>query len=324
MQVALNRPDVPAGGKLCNVVRCVLALAVLLAIAPGGASAQFQSEDIFRETSQAPSGEISAVTRARHDLKLSFPVAAVVQEVMCKPGDAVKAGDVLIELEDKEGAALIELYAMRAESDLQIDASVMQKKQAEVERDAMLEIKRQDAATEIEVDRAVLNAEIKAIELDLAKMQKDEAALQLAQAVARHERYVMRAPADGRVEEIVVEKGEAVESLKPVLRLVVADPLRVDAAVPIAKTLDMKVGDTVWVTPKLAGHDKPIAGTIIYMAAVADASSNTRNIRVELPNKGGLPAGLHVQVSFEKPAPLAKAEADEAMDAPSVSQEASR
>lgn len=312
MPVALNRPDVTAVSLFRRAATLTLAICALLAALPATAAAQFESEDIFRQSSQNDTGEISAVTRARYDLKLSFPVAAIVQDVNVKAGDMVEEGDVLIALEDKEGAALIRLYEMRAESDLQVTAAKLQKKQAEVERDAMLQIQKEDAATEIEVDRAVLNAEIKAIELDLASMQNEEAKLQLEQAVARHERYLMRAPTSGRVEEIVVEKGEAVESLKPVLRLVVADPLRVDAAVPTDKTLNMKTGDTVWAMPRLAGHDKPIAGKIIYMAAVADASSNTRLVRVELPNDENLPAGLHVQISFEKPESLAKADSQEA------------
>jgi len=39
-------------------------------------------------------------------------------------------------------------------------------------------------------------------------------------------------------------------------------------------------------------------GTIIFVAAVADAASGTLRVRVEVPNKTRRPAGEHVVVSF--------------------------
>ena len=48
----------------------------------------------------------------------------------------------------------------------------------------------------------------------------------------------------------------------------------------------------------LPGRDTAILGRVIHIAAVADAASDTRLVRVEIPNKIGLPAGCQVTVSF--------------------------
>ena len=48
------------------------------------------------------------------------------------------------------------------------------------------------------------------------------------------------------------------------------------------------------------------AGKVIYIAAVADAASNTRTVRVEVPNKALRPAGEHVKVRFKSPPRVAR------------------
>ena len=133
----------------------------------------------------------------------------------------------------------------------------------------------------------------------MALQQAEEAVLQLNQARARHEQYILRAPTDGIVEIVTVEEGELVETLNPVLQLVVIDPLWIDAAVPTDQTLDLKISDAVQVRIDLPGHNEPVMGKIIHMAEVADAASNTRLVRVEMPNPKLLPAGIQVTLDFD-------------------------
>src|SRR5690606_18617156 len=123
----------------------------------------------------------------------------------------------------------------------------------------------------------------------------------------RHEKYTIRAPQAGVMEEIIVDAGETVEALKPVMRMVVIDPLRIDAPVRTRETLELKVGDPAWVRSPLRKANDFIRGEIVHLASVADAASNTRLVRIEIPNDVGVPAGIHVQVSFKAPGELAQA-----------------
>ncbi len=246
--------------------------------------------------------EIDAVTTARFDLKLGFTVGGKIDKVNVRAGDRVKAGQVLLELEDNEGKSLVELYTTRAKSDVEVRAAAEQLALAKVEEKSLKQAFDRNAANPIELERAQVKVRVQQLELELAERQKVETVQQLQQAVARHEQYQLKAPTDGVVDLVNVEVGEMVEQLKPVLKLVVKDPLWVDAAVPVGQTLSLKVGGDAWVKSNLPGHQKPIKGKILHMAEVADAASDTRLVRVEIVNEQGLPAGGHVTVLFTEPA----------------------
>ena len=246
--------------------------------------------------------EIDAVTTARFDLKLGFTVGGKIDKVNVRAGDRVKAGQVLLELEDNEGKSLVELYTTRAKSDVEVRAAAEQLALAKVEEKSLKQAFDRNAANPIELERAQVKVRVQQLELELAERQKVETVQQLQQAVSRHEQYQLKAPTDGVVDLVNVEVGEMVEQLKPVLKLVVKDPLWVDAAVPVGQTLSLKVGGAAWVKSNLPGHQKPIKGKILHMAEVADAASDTRLVRVEIINEQGLPAGGHVTVLFTEPA----------------------
>lgn len=252
-------------------------------------------------------GEFDAVTRARYDLRLGFTVGGQVSKVHVKPGDVVKADDPLVELEDKEGLAQIAIWKFRSESEVAIDANKAQLELAALEEKRISEIVKKGAAHPIELTRAAIQTRVAKLNVEQARMEQQEAERQLEIYEARHERYILRAKLDGTIDQVTVEAGEMVEDLKPILRLVVRDKLRVDVAVPVADTLGVKVGDSAWVTAKIPGYDKPIKGKILHKALVADSASDTLIIQVELDNKLGLPAGVQVSVSFKPPGPVAAA-----------------
>lgn len=245
--------------------------------------------------------QVDAMTKARHDLSLGFTVSGKVQQIAVKPGDRIGKDQLLIELEDTEGKSLVKLYEIRAISDLAARSAEAALRLAQVENKAINKAYENDAAMWIEVERSLIRVEQAELEVKMALQQGEEAVLQLNQARARHEQYILRAPTDGIVDFIAVEEGELVETLSPMLRLVVIDPLWIDAAVPTDQTLDLKTGDAVQVRIDLPGHNEPIVGKIIHLAEVADAASNTRLVRVEVPNPKLLPAGAQATLHFDAP-----------------------
>lgn len=243
--------------------------------------------------------QVDAMTKARHDLSLGFTVSGKVAQIAVKPGDRIDKGQLLIELKDTEGKSLVKLYEVRAASDLAARSAEATLRLAQVEYKANHELFENGAASPIEVERSEIRVEQAELELKMTLQQGEEAILQLNQARSRHEQYILRAPTDGIVDFIAVEEGELVETLSPILRLVVIDPLWIDAAVPTDQTLDLKIGDTVQVRIDLPGHSEPVVGKIIHMAEVADAASNTRLVRVEVPNPKLLPAGAQATLDFD-------------------------
>lgn len=252
------------------------------------------------------SAQVEAIAAPRHDLKLGFTVAGRVAQTLVEPGDRVEQGQALVRLDDRETQAQIDLYALRAQSDLDELAAEAEWQLAQNEEARVRDAFEKDAAGAFEVERAALQTKRKETELAIARQRRSEARAILRQATARHEEYTLLAPISGVIEQTLVSPGEMVEASRPVMRLVVTDPLRLDAPVPTRQTIALLVGGPAWVTLSLPEQPGAIMGRIVHIAQVADGASDTRIVRVEIPNPAGLPAGCHARIEFEQPAPRAE------------------
>ncbi|GAG34345.1 unnamed protein product, partial [marine sediment metagenome] len=123
------------------------------------------------------------------------------------------------------------------------------------------------------------------------------------------DRMTLKSPIAGRIEQLYVQRGESVDALQKVARVVRIDPLWVDVPVPLAEARDIRPKHAAKVTFDSGGGAVTVTGKVIHVAAVADAASGTRTVRVEVPNdsRPGRPAGEQVKVSF--PGAVAKATA---------------
>lgn len=281
------KPNQAAKAMTSSLARCVAWMCLLL-------------------TCSAAMAQVDAITVASYDLRIGFTVDGKVNKVPVKAGDRVKAGELLMSLVDLEGEAMVLQYTLKANSDLSIRSAKEQLRLAQIEAKAIQALFEKNAATPIELDRAVVKAAIAALEVENAQQQFQEAKLILTQARSRHDKYELRAPIDGFVDTLVGREGEGVESLKPVLRLVNTDVLYIDAAVPTGQTLALAPNDKAWIQFKILPDAAPAMGKILYLAQVADSASDTRIVRIEVPNPKGLPAGGAVTVHFTDPQAVAQ------------------
>lgn len=245
--------------------------------------------------------QVEAIALPRHDLRLGFTVAGRVTETLVQPGDHVAQGQALVRLDNRESQAQIDLYALRAESELDELAAEAEWRLAQNEEARVRDAFSKSAAGAFEVERAALQTQRKETELAIARQRRAEAQAMLRQARARNDEYTLLAPMAGVIEQTLVSPGEMVEASRPVLRLVVTDPLRLEAPVATGDTVPLRVGAPAWVTLSLPDQESAIRGQIVHIAQVADAASDTRVVRIEIPNPDGLPAGCHAFVTFTAP-----------------------
>jgi len=269
--------------RINKILRCSLLIFVLL-IAPVKAGS---------------GNEISAVTKPSADRTLSFVQAGRIARINFREGDSVKVGDVLVQQDDSvEQARLAQLEA-ESKDKTQILASEAKLAQSRVDlerREA-----KPKAVTPSELEYARLNLKIAELSLRLAVFQNEQAQRKYEEAKLQIERMALKSPIDGRIEYIEgideIETGESVNALDDVVRVVRIDPLWIDVAVPLDQIANLKYGHKALV--KFPGPDKMSAeGTVIYIAAVADAGSDTLRVRIQAQNKSSRPAGEHVTVSF--------------------------
>lgn len=243
------------------------------------------------------------VVRARHDLELSLTVSGLVREVLVDPGDPVEQGSPLVRLDDESARAQIELLRFRAQSELGIESARAKLDMAKVEEQIVRDLRADDAAGAMEVQKAELRTLLADLELRIAQQQREELAIQLARGERELARYELRAPIRGVVETVEVSEGESVEALDTVVRVVVTDPLRIEVFIPTEQTLTLERGDPAWIQLLIAQHDEANwrQGVIAHIAGVADSASGKRLVWVDLANPDKLPAGTGAMVAIENP-----------------------
>jgi RND family efflux transporter MFP subunit len=116
----------------------------------------------------------------------------------------------------------------------------------------------------------------------------------------------VRSPFAGVVVERYVNIGERVEE-RPLLRVAVIDPLRVELMVPTSQYGAVAAGDKVSIRPELPGAEAVLA-TVRHVDKVFDAASNSFRVRLTLPNPNNrLPAGLRCKADLPMAAGAAAA-----------------
>ena len=284
---------------------CLLPATVFLiaAAAPGVAGAGERTDGI------------EGISRPSQDATLSFVRPGWIAEVLVKPGEMVKKGQLLIQMDDRAERVQLEKLKAEAEDTTRVRAAKLKLDLAKVVLDKTEEARKGGAATELEVQEKRLEMQIAELSLELAQFQMVQAKREYEGAVAQLERMKLVSPIDGVVEQVVIEEGESAEANQNLIQIVKTNPLWINVPVPAEKVRSLKLATNGPVTVELPhGADEeppaPVTGRILHVGQVADAGSRSRIVRVELPNTAGRPAGEHVNVTFPEPARLARTDAE--------------
>jgi multidrug efflux pump subunit AcrA (membrane-fusion protein) len=260
---------------------------------------------------EKPAYQFKAIARASEDITVSSTMPVRVDKVFVEDGDTVKPGQPLVQLDDKAERVQMEQLKAQAEDKTHVEAAEAQLAQKKVDLKGIEEARAKNAATELELQHARLEVTISDLSLRLAKFEHSQNALKYKQAQVQVSRLLLSVPTSDKdkptdtfkVFKVFVERGESVDRLKEVIRIIKIDPLQIDVPVPenVVESLKLKVKQTADVIfPNAKGP--PSKGSIIYVADEIDAASGTQTVRVEIPNPSGRPAGKKVSVRFS-PAP---------------------
>jgi len=264
---------------------------------------------------------VEAITKPSQEVKLAFVRAGLLGKLMVKEGQIVKEGDVLVQQDDSAEQAQLEQLRAEAADMTRVKAAQAQLAQKKVDLTREQEAHAKGAAPDLEVEHADLDVKIAGFQLDVEQFQRKQDALKAKALECEIERMRIKSPINGRVEEIMIHQGESGDALAKVLRIVNIDPLWTDVPMPLAQArkfqeaLEQHREATVEVrfgAIPARGEAKPapaltVKGKVIFLAAVAEAGSNTRMVRVEVPNPTARPAGEHVEVIVPSDTPAATA-----------------
>ena len=244
---------------------------------------------------------VAAVFAADRAVTLRPGVDGRVIVVGAGEGARVKAGAMLVKLDDREQRARVALAAQGASSTAEQAAADVRGREAQARLGGTSNAAASGAATAWEVRQAKAAADAAAMEQRMARDRRavEGQRLQLERVVL--ENYVISAPFAGRVTRMGARVGMTVRKSDPVATIVDLGVLRGEAYVPVAHYARLKVGAAYSVA-----FSAPFTGVRRAVLAYIDPAIDAGMVRCvfKLDNAGEtLPSGLQARIIL---APLAR------------------
>ncbi len=230
---------------------------------------------------------------------LGSPVVGVVSSIAVDTGDEVLAGQALIKLHAEVERAGVEAAEARAGIEADIRASEANLELAKQRLARAQQLQEQGFVSSQATEQAQAETDVAQQKLEQARGQRQVSTRELSVVRAQLGQRIVKSPFDGVVTDRFVNPGERVED-KPLLRVAMLNPLRVELVMPANRYGTVNLNDRLSVLPDLPGAEAVVA-RVTHVDKVIDAASNTFRVRLNLPNPGHkLPAGARCKLS---PAP---------------------
>lgn len=230
------------------------------AIRGGGIPHQAVSTTVVENSAWQPKVEVIGSLQAAQATDLATEVSGLITQIHFKSGEHVKAGEILLKLNDAP------LKAQLA----QLQASAALAKQNLARDRAQLKIKA--------VSQAVVDG-------DMATLKGAEA--QVKQQEALIDQKTLRAPFSGKLGIRKVDLGEYLPAGTAVVSLQKLDPMYLDFTIPQTELSLIEVGKKIsFTTNAIAG--KTFEGKISAIEPQVNTSTRNITVRAEIANPDGL------------------------------------
>lgn len=217
---------------------------------------------------RAATEDVVGTVRPKLSAAIEAKVSGRISQLPVVPGQLVKAGERLIQLDAHEIQSRLDQAAaarQQAESDLKRATDLLQQK--------------------------ILSQS----EFDNAQAKFRQAAGAEAEAKTMLSYTDILAPFAGVITRKLADVGDLAQPGKPLLQMENPDTLRFEADVPEALIGNVKLGDQLAV--RIAGAGSEMAGSVSEMSPAADANSRTYLVKLDLPGAQGVRSGQFGRVA---------------------------
>jgi RND family efflux transporter MFP subunit len=252
----------------------------------------------------------------RRESLLATDRPGVIATVVPTEGDYVEEGDLLVSLRAEEAQALLEVAKQEASTNVnkRFAEAQLRVSQAELDKALIANRKYPDAVSQVELDRLEFTRDRAELQIEQAIHEEELADLRVHEAQARVEASEIRAPFSGFVTEVEKSVGEAVRQGDPLLRICRTDVVKVEGYVSVAQAGRLKRGMPVEVFLDSAEvyEPDPHRGTLHSVDVKVDPVNQLVRVWAEVPNPNNvLRAGLFARMYIELPEGAPPAPADE-------------
>ena len=222
---------------------------------------------------------------------LGSPVVGVIEQIHVERGDRVRAGQPLASLRADVERMSVSVAEGRAQGLGELKAAEANAELARQKLARAVDLARQEFISTQALEQTRAEALVAENRLIQAREQREIYGREHELARAQLGLRTIRSPADGVVADRYMSVGERVEE-KPVFRIAVVNPLRVEVVLPAPLYPVVRKGTQLRITPDFP-NAQPRVATVALVDGVIEGASNTFRARLSLPNPGNsLPAGL--------------------------------
>jgi len=190
---------------------------------------------ILKASDAISSHTFSGIARSDVAARLSFNVSGRLKSVKVKPGQFVKKGSLIAEVDD----AYFKLKVAEVRASLKQTASELEHSKARYERVQKLYVNRSSSLSDLDSARTAY---------DSAKANRRAMQTRLEQAQLELSYTRLKAPIDGSVSEIHVRKGENITAATSIATISSTKNIEVPISVPGSMIDSIKVGQRTKVT----------------------------------------------------------------------------
>lgn len=228
--------------------------------------------------------EVTGSLHGAREAVLSAKVMGTVTAIRKTAGEAVRRGEVVIVLDDREVAGNIG----------QAEGALAQAKAAAALAGSNLQrfeqLKERGAASQLELDQARY-----AHETAQGAVRQAEAAVSTASSYKSYAQ--VPAPFDGQIVDRMIEVGDLAAPGRPLMRIEDVTTLRLHVSLAEDKASAAQPGIQVEVTiPSLPG--RTFTGTVAEVVPAVDPATRTQLVKIDLPEDATLRSGLFARARF--------------------------
>ena len=237
--------------------------------------------------------QATGTIRAREAATLSAQVMGRVQQVLVREGDSVKAGQMLIVLDDAT------LRSSNEQAQAAVKAAESQQIAAQTNADLAAstlarykQLQSQKSVSSQEMDEVTRRAEAATAQADALRAQATVAKAQLSGSQAMLNYSRVSAPFSGVITGRMIDPGALASPGVPLVQIESVGSLQLRTTVAESAIAFVHTGMKVRVSIDSASNTDPL-GIVSEIVPAADASSHTFSIKIDLPPSKNLRAGMY-------------------------------
>lgn len=220
-----------------------------------------------------------------HDATLSVTVAGTVAKVLKKEGDAVTAGEPIIQLRDTLQSLAVEHTRLVWQDHSALEEAKARYTLLSEQLTHTLDLyERTHSISQDTLQKDELQVALARLEVQRLTSAEQQAEIDYKIAEAQLKQRTIEAPFDGIIAKISVDAGDVASPGQPVVQVVDIAKCRIVVHMDAAASRDLRTGMPAYVVVNGFGPRRVFNATIDYVAPLVDPSSGLREVKAVFDN----------------------------------------